>query len=305
MTGYIFLAITVFIGVSKGYCGKKSSAYINGITDGLIMQAMRLILCVVIGAVLFAFNNSTQIDFTVVLISLLNGTANAVFLLSWLFAVKKGAYLFVDICLTSGGILIPCILSSLLFGDKITALQYIGIIIMLIAVFVMNGYNSAITKKKIKYTEILLLLCVAISNGLMGFCEKYFSHHIKNTVLNCDLSVFSLMSFAFAAIILLAAIFLICAKNQCNIINVAKTFPLKQLWIYILLISALLFFDSYFTTLTNTFISNTVLIYPLKFGSNLILSAIMAATLFKEKINLQSVLGMFLITVSIVFINVI
>ena len=38
--------------------------------------------------------------------------------------------------------------------------------------------------------------------------------------------------------------------------------------------------------ISNAYINNTVLIYPLKFGSNLLLSAIMAAVFFKEKINI-------------------
>ena len=64
------------------------------------------------------------------------------------------------------------------------------------------------------------------------------------------------------------------------------------------------FFNTYLTTLANTYINNTVLIYPLKFGSNLILSAIMASLIFKEKMNFKSIFGMILITISIVLINV-
>lgn len=89
-----------------------------------------------------------------------------------------------------------------------------------------------------------------------------------------------------------------------NILNCVKYFPYKKLWIYIILIVIFLFFNTYLTTLANTFIHNTVLIYPLKFGSNLILSAIMAAVLFKEKINRYSILGMTLISISIIFINI-
>ncbi len=103
MTGYIFLFLTVLIGVSKGYCGKKTSEYINNITDGLILQTIRLILCVIIGVCLFLFsNNQPQINNIILLISFLNGIANATFLISWLFAIQSGAYLFVDICLTAG-----------------------------------------------------------------------------------------------------------------------------------------------------------------------------------------------------------
>ena len=163
MIGYIFLFLTVLIGVSKGYCGKKTSEYVNGITDGLILQATRLVLCVFIGVIMLVFTNDIpRLDGPIILISSLNGLANATFLLSWLFAVKSGAYLFVDICLTAGGILLPCMCGRLFFENKITFFQYIGIVILLIAVIVMNSYNSTITNKKITMGNILLLLCVAV-----------------------------------------------------------------------------------------------------------------------------------------------
>lgn len=306
MTGYIFLFLAVLTGVAKGYCGKKTSEYVKGITDGLFLQATRLILCVIIAVCLFAFSNTaSQLDGIILLISLLNGIANAAFLLSWLFAVKSGAYLFVDICLTAGGILIPCICGVLFFDGNITLLQYIGIAVMLSAVLVMNSYNSSVTKKKISFGNILLLLCVAISNGLMGLCEKWFAQHISTKNITCDPSVFSLITFVFASIILLISLFFVCQKDKVSIKNYVATFPFKKLWIYLILIAAFLFFNTYLTTLTNTHIDNTVLIYPLKFGSNLILSAVMASVIFKEKTNLRSILGMALITISILFINVI
>ncbi len=306
MTGYIFLFLTVLIGVSKGYCGKKTSEFVNGITDGLILQATRLVLCVIIGICLFAFsNNTSQIDATILFISLLNGIANATFLLSWLFAVKSGAYLFVDICLTSGGILIPCVCGALFFEGKITAVQYIGILIMIIAVITMNSYNSTITKKKLSIGNSLLLLCVAVSNGLMGVSEKFFAYYTTNNNIFCGLSTFSLLTFLFACILLVIALFFVCKKQKSSMKSCLKLFPYKKLWVYLILIATFLFFNTYLTTLTNTYIDNTVLIYPLKFGSNLILSAIMAAVVFKEKPNIRSIIGIILITISILLINVI
>ncbi len=270
------------------------------------MQSIRVLLCVLIGALLFLFTgNTAQVDFIVLFISFLNGAANAIFLLSWLFAVRSGAYLFVDMCLTAGGILVPCFGDAIFFGGTITLTQHIGIFIMMVAILVMCGYNTAITNKKMSLSNVLLLLSVALSNGLMGFCEKYFAHHTQTTNIDCSTSFFGLLTFAFAAIILIISLPLVSKKANRTVKQSFKAFPFKQLWVYIILIAAFLYFNTYFGTLTNAYINNTVLIYPLKFGSNLLLSAIMAAIFFKEKINLRSVIGMILITASILFINVI
>ena len=101
-----------------------------------------------------------------------------------------------------------------------------------------------------------------------------------------------------------AYLIILCKATKSSIKIRAQNFPFKKLWIYLILISAFLFFNTYLTTLTNTYIENTVLIYPLKFGSNLILSAIMATVIFKERTNIRSIIGMILITASIIFINV-
>ncbi|MBR5472551.1 MAG: EamA family transporter [Clostridia bacterium] len=306
MIGYLFLFTNVLVGVSKGYCGKKSSEHINGITDGLLLQSIRVLLCVVIGGILFFISGEgLEVDKTILIISALNGLANAAFLLSWLFAVRGGAYLFVDVCLTAGGILIPCFSGALFFGGTIKPTQYIGIVIMMAAVFVMCGYNNSITKKKLSITDILLLLCVALSNGLMGFCQKFFTYYTDEANVVCNKSYFGLLTFIFAAIIFIIAIPIVCKKTKINIKQSFNKFPFKRLWVYIIFIAIFLYLDTYLGTLTNEYITNTVLIYPLKFGSNLILSAIMAAVMFKEKINMRSIFGMILITISIVLINVI
>ena len=306
MLGYVFLFITVLIGVSKVYCGKKSSQFVTGITDGLILQAIRVLLCVVIGGFLFLFSNeSIQVNTTILFISFLNGLSNAAFLLSWLFAVRSGAYLFVDVCLTAGGILIPCFSGAMFFGGSITPIQYVGIFIMMVAVWVMCGYNAAITKQKLSLANVLLLLCVALTNGLIGFCEKFYAHYTKNANVSCSTSFFGVLTFVFAALVLIVSLPIVCKKMNCTIRRSIKIFPYKQLWIYLILIAAFLYFYTYFSTLTNTYINNTVLIYPLKFGSNLLLSAVMATVFFKEKINLRSIIGMILITTSIILINVI
>lgn len=305
MIGYSFLFLAVLTGVAKGYCGKKTSGYVNTLIDGLILQHIRLALCMLIGILLVLISGNTfQLDIPVLFISLLNGIANAVFLISWLFAVKNGAYLFVDICLTAGGILIPCICGAIFFGGNITLLQYVGIFVMLIAVLVMNSYNSSITNKKISPRDLLLFLCVAVSNGLIGLCEKWFAYYTANNNSNADLSSFSFATFFFAGIIMRLALQILCKKENKTINECNKTFPFKKLWIYIVLIAFFLFFNTYLTTLANTYIQNTVLIYPLKFGSNLILSSVMAAVIFKEKINMRSIAGMILISISILLINV-
>ena len=68
---------------------------------------------------------------------------------------------------------------------------------MLVAVLVMNSYNATVTRKNISLGNILLLICVAVSNGFTCVFEKFFAHYTARAKLNCDVSLFSLITFAF------------------------------------------------------------------------------------------------------------
>ena len=50
--GYLFLALALAAGGMKGYCGKKTSGAIVHGSDSMVMNGLRMGLCVVIGFLL-------------------------------------------------------------------------------------------------------------------------------------------------------------------------------------------------------------------------------------------------------------
>lgn len=303
--GYLFLFLAVFMGALRGYCGKKTSGIIANVTDGLFLHAFRMLLCVGIGAVLLLFSSApAQIDGTVLWIALLSGVCNAFFMLGWLFSVRSGAYLLVDMCSAAGGILLPCFCGILWLGETVSGLQVIGVVLMLAAVYVMCGYNNSVKSSGLSRGALWLLLSVALTSGGLSFAEKLFMRHVQWTGLACDTSTFSLLTFAFSALVLFLAVAAVCKRTGQPVAAALRDFPLKRLWLYVVVMAAAMFLNTYLGVLTNAYITDTVLIYPLKFGSNLVLAAIMAAVLFGERINWRSLLGMVLVTASILCINV-
>ena len=115
--GYLFLLTALISGATKGFCGKKTSGYVNEYKDAMMANAIRMIFCILISLGMIIFNR--EIDFlhinsTVLLISLLSGAANSAFVVLWLVTVKKGAYMMLDVfCML--GILIPLIGCAVFF----------------------------------------------------------------------------------------------------------------------------------------------------------------------------------------------
>ena len=88
--GYAFLALALFAGTAKGYCGKKTSGFLSGLLDSLFASSLRMLLCILIGlATVFLEGSVTQLRpfGKLLLISGLSGLSTAVFVVSWLIAV--------------------------------------------------------------------------------------------------------------------------------------------------------------------------------------------------------------------------
>lgn len=292
--GYLFLFIALFAGVTKGYCGKKTSGYTNSFSDAILANTIRMILCTVIGFVIIlasegfsALKPSTEMF----LISALSGISTAIFVVSWLISVKKSAYMMLDIFLMFG-VLIPLIASNIFFNEVINPTQWLGIAVLLVAVVIMCSYNNSI-KAKITLPSFLLLIICGMANGIADFSQKVFTKCIPDG----SVAVFNFYTYLFAAFILII-FFAVTRKTKPSNSNS----DIKKIFGYILIMALCLFANSYFKTLASKHLS-AVLLYPLNQGCALILSAIMASVLFKEKITAKAVIGILTAFIGLLIIN--
>ena len=144
--GYFFLMISVLAGAAKGYCGKKTSNYVDSGRSIIFANIIRMILCSVIGVVLiFAGENMKYItwDIKILAISALSGITTSLFVIFWLISVKKSAYMMLDVFLMIG-VVVTLILSSIFFKEQVTVTQWIGIAVIFSAVLIMYSYNNTI-----------------------------------------------------------------------------------------------------------------------------------------------------------------
>ena len=175
--GYLFVSAATLCGLVKGFCGKKVSGFVKESRDAMLANSLRMILCILIGffAVIitdgFGGFNIGGLGF---FISMLSGVSNAAFVVLWLFAVKRGAYMLVDVFLTAG-LVVPIILAAVFFDERIEWNHYVGFFVLLGAVLVMCSYNNSVKAKLDKNSFILLGFC-GLAQGLSSFSQK--SRHI-------------------------------------------------------------------------------------------------------------------------------
>ncbi len=298
--GYLFLAVALAAGVTKGYCGKKTSYAIVTNSDSMIMNLLRMILCIFIGFLLIVAQNeisSLSLDGFAVFVTAMSGIASAAFVVSWLLSVRSGAYMMVEVFLLIG-VIVPVVLCRIFFAEKIGLWQIVGIAVLLVAVFIMCTYNSSVKGRMSIGSFLLLLLCGA-SNGIADFSQKLF---VKSRP-DGSIAAFNFYTYVFAAAALAIAYFIFRAADRKGEIKPRKPFEVvKPIRGYVLIMAVCLFANSFFKTLAAQKL-DAVLLYPLNQGCAVMLSLLMSTVIFKEKINLKGIMGICLSFIALLMIN--
>ena len=290
--GYLFLAIALLMGATKGYCGKRMGSYACDARSAVLLNLLRMALCVAFGfAMVLLLGEPLRPSPALLGIALLSGASTAVFVVAWLMAVRKSAYMLLDVFLMLGTLL-PMLLGRLLFGEMIAWHQWLGYAVLLLAVMLLCAYNNAV-KVRLNAPALLLLIVSGLANGVADFSQKLFVRALPEA----SAAVFNLCTYVFAALALLL-ILLFLPRGE-------KSPPAagaRCRYAYIAVMAAALILNSYFKTLAASHLSSAQL-YPLNQGAGLILSSLMAHFLFRERLTKKAVCGIALAFTGLMIMN--
>ena len=294
--GYLFVAGALLAGLTKGFCGKKTSGMIRGLKATFLFNALRMIVCVPVGLIfLIRSQSSPAVSWQELAVSGMSGVFTALFVMSWIACVREGAYMMVDTFVTLGTA-VPVILCCLLFRESIRPVQIAGIALLAAAAYIMCSYDREIKGAKSAFTlkKALLLAACGLSNGMTMFSQKLF-------ILKCGsgVPVFNFYTYIFAAAVL--TVCWLAARS-----GEKETFSPKAkmtLGAYVVLMALCIFLHSFFSTSAAGYLPSAQL-YPLMQGSALILSMVMCALFFGERITPRGLIGMGTAFAALLLINV-
>ena len=293
--GYLFLSLALIAGATKGYCGKKMGNAAVNVGSAVLLNLFRMLLCIPLCLLLISFEgNISAIAPTaeILSVSAISGVSTAVFVASWLLAVRKSAYMMVDVFLTLGT-LVPVISGYFLFSEAIGTARWIGFFILLAAVIIMCSYNNSI-KVKLTPASLIMLIAAGLANGVTSVSQKLF---IKGSP-GLPVSVFNLYTYIFAALTLFV-FFLLFRIREKPIFDKEAT---KRPFLYVFIMALMLASHSYFTTLAAGHLDSAVL-YPMSQGISLVLATLMATFFFGEKFKLKAGVGIALAFAALMLIN--
>lgn len=295
--GYLYLLGALLAGTAKGFCGKKVSGYTSGYGDAAFVNLLRMAFCILIGAATMLSQGEIPFahgDPVTLFIAALSGVTTAGFVVFWLISVKTGAYMMLDVFLMLGvGITVG--FGSLFLEETLRWNQGVGFLLLMLAALIMTSYNSTL-KGKMSLKSLLLLLACGACNGLTDFSQKWF----KYSAPEGSVAEFSFYTYLFAALTLLLVWIFFRAKDRAA---GTQGVPLpKGVYAVVALMSLFLFLNSYLKTQAAAYL-DSALLYPLNQGAGLVLSMLMAALFFKEKITPKCIIGIAIAFGALLMIN--
>lgn len=298
--GYLFLSAALLCGAVKGFCGKKTSGCLKTFRDSVYICLVRMMLCALIGAVITWVGGgmaSFAVSGRVLCIAALAGVSSAVFILTWILSVRTGAYMMVDVFLTAG-VIIPVLFCHIFYDEAFGIKHVLGFFLLLLAVVVMCGYNKTI-KAPLTLVNLLLLTVCGLSNGFTDLLQKVFAHSNEQSRAGNAAYNFYTYCFAFDVFAIVFAVLYLrghaCKKKEPFV-------PLGSVLPYLFLMALCLFLNSYFKTFAASVLPSTVL-YPISQVVGMMLSIIMSALFFEEKITFRCVFGSSMAVAALLIIN--
>lgn len=295
--GYLFLALALAAGLTKAFCGKKSSLAVGSTTDAVIITAVRMLLCCVIGFILafVASGRAPVAEGGVILLSAACGIMSALFTVSWLLAVSTTMYMMVEVFVT-GGVIIPLVLSNAVYGERIGIFDVIGVLLLLFGILFISTAEGRV-RGSFGIKGIALLILCMISSGATDLLQKVYAKEFPKT----DALVFNFYVYTFAAAALILTSLAVVIRKRGGLSSSLSA--AGSIWVYVLIMALCLFLNSYFKTRAAAHL-DAVVLYPVNQGLAMILSSLMSVFLFKERMKCKAVVGIALTLVGVILINV-
>lgn len=296
--GYLFLSVALFAGATKGFCGKKISGATKTLSDASLVNFLRMAFCIIVGAILMMAGGDIpflKISGDMLAVAALSGISTAIFVVSWIISVRSGAYVMLDVFLMLGvGVTVSC--CHVFLGENIRLNQIIGFAILAVAAYIMCSYDVSLNGR-MSVSKIALLILCGVSNGMTDFAQKLFVYRVDDG----STAEFNFYTYIFAAISLLI-VFVFLKTRNAEWGEKKESILTGRVIAFIAIMAICLFLNSYFKTLAAASLDSAVL-YPVNQGAALILSLLMAAIFFKEKITVRCVVGISMAFVALLIIN--
>lgn len=318
---YLIVFIALLVSAIKGYCGKKASTYVAQPIDAVLFNSLRMMICILIGIALVFLDGARAYllpERGMLLICILAGVSNSMFLIGWMLAVRQNALVTVDVSLTLGS-LIPSILCALLFAEPLSLPKMLGFALIVVATVILAKQSKSGKKhNKRRVIGFLLLLAAVVGEGMTSFSQQLYKHFYTEGGARADgvfypKTIYHFYTYVISALtlclVLLIYKLVLARKARQTDVSAAggkllQRLPLRVLGL-ITVMAISIFAANYLQTVaTSDYGMPSQILYPILKGGSLISTNLVAMIFFGEKITRRSVLGSLIALAGMLLMNV-
>ena len=290
--GYLFIGIILVMKALQGAFNKQTSLDLNCKRHYISYSLYKSSVSAGFGIILLLITGTTlSFDPQTLAISTLAGISMGFSGICALAALKSGT---ISLCtlVSAAGLLVPSILGIFLFGEAVSPLQGLGVLILFFAAYLLVGCSKDLYGK-LKLKTVFFLLGSLLFNGSTMLAQKMFTYYVPKG----SASVFSMWSFAISATVFLVILSFFGKGKKSEKIK----FPPK-LYLYGAILAVALFTINQLATMASALIPSIIL-FTLVNGGGLLIITVIAALLYREKITLKSGSGIVLGISALLIIN--
>ena len=314
---WIFISIILCMRVVQSVFNKKNSNALPKNAIGYLKYVLLYMsIACALATSLFAINmavSDAKLDFVVqtALYASITGISLATTCICSLYNLSNGT-MALNSLFSTAGLLIPTVASIFLYGETLEIWHWAAIVIFMVGAFLLVGSSKAIYGN-FSIKSLASLVIMLVSEGCTMLMQKSFGMNFPGG----NVSLFSACLFASGAVILSLALGALCiaykVKGGAQASNNGGFTLLpasmgdakldKKIYVYAFLLAGAVFVINQLATKSTPLISAVVLFAFINGGATII-STLVGATLFKEKISARSAIGLVLGIGSLILLQI-
>lgn len=289
----LYIAIILLFRIVQALFSKRSSMEINSIPLLVVYSSYKSAVSAVLGLMLILIaDNGFNANRQTVIIASISGLALFFSEFCNVYAMKSGTVSLVSLFGTAG-MIIPIIAGVALFDKPAAPMQLIGLGMFFAAAYLLVSDSKSVYKN-FSFKTLLLLIGSMLSNGFVMLAQQLFTRYVPDG----DVSVFSFLSFAIIAA--LSGCFYKLLSSKCTE-NSHKKIS-KNLIICGISLAVSVFVINQLATISAALVSPIILFSFINGGATII-STLVAAIVYKERISKKTGISIMTGIVSLVIIK--
>ena len=288
---YLLIIFTILLNFPLSYVSKASSTTLENVLLLTKFTLLRCLLGIVTGLiVLYTSKGSMHFDTRTILISFLFALTLIGGMYFTIYAYRLTT-VAINSLFTSASLIVPIVFGGIFLNEVISVYQIFAIILFFASVYLITLTDEK-AEHKFTFKTLAVLMAILFSGGIGSMSMQMFTNYVPNG----NMSWFIVLGYVFASVLLMIIYPFILKRTE------GETKLKGKVCFYAGSSAAMGFVIQQFTTMLITMLPSFVL-FPLLNGTAVIVSTIVGAVSFKEKITVKNSLGIILGLASLMAIN--